>query len=186
MSTNRPKNTIKRQIKKAIQEEAVDIVYPGTQFDPDREAILNEFKGIRQAIFDKQTPKDNLRSKMLQLKFMMQEYLQTQALPEKQWETQKAPSFAAFLKEYIHRVNRKNKDFAQDISVKAAELSLVINSRRKPTEKIIYRLEIHSNHFFPAVLWFKIMEKDRENELRSNHDIIEKERKHVKKVLEIA
>ena len=62
-------------------------------------------------------------------------------------------------------------------------MSQVINKRRKPTEKLIFRLEIHSNKNFPALMWFRLLEKDRAYELKHNKDIIDSEKKHVKEKL---
>jgi len=62
-------------------------------------------------------------------------------------------------------------------------LSQVINKHRKPTDKLIYRLEIHSNRNFPALMWFKLLEKERAYELLHNKGMIESEKKHVKRKL---
>jgi plasmid maintenance system antidote protein VapI len=87
------------------------------------------------------------------------------------------------LKEYIIRLEKKNNKFASEINIDPTELSQVINRRRRPTEKLIFRLEIHSNRNFPALMWFKLLEKDRAYELKHHKEIIDKERKNVKEQL---
>ncbi|PZR24971.1 MAG: hypothetical protein DI535_20195 [Citrobacter freundii] len=56
-----------------------------------------------------------------------------------------------------------------------------LNKRKKKiyiiaTDKLIYRLDIHSNKNFPAALWFRILEKERVYELTHHPEIIDKEK----------
>jgi hypothetical protein len=60
------------------------------------------------------------------------------------------------------------------------KLSQIINQHRQPTEKLIIRLEIHSNKNFPALLWFKLIEKEKAYKLIHDKELRERERKHVK------
>jgi hypothetical protein len=52
------------------------------------------------------------------------------------------------------------------------ELSFILNGRRLPSEKVIARLGLHSNHFIPARSWYKLMEKEKEFDFSNNHDIL--------------
>ncbi|KAA2242414.1 hypothetical protein F0L74_07660 [Chitinophaga agrisoli] len=158
-----------------LEEIAESFVFPGPQ-GPEREAMLAEFTAFRKHARATETPEEKLIVRMLELRFQVQHYLKTDAVDEHL-------HFAHFLKEYITRLAKTNKDFAADIDIDPAELSLVLNRRRQPTDKLIYRLQIHSNENFPAVLWFKLLEKERAYELSRNKELIDKERKHVKKGL---
>jgi plasmid maintenance system antidote protein VapI len=158
------------------EEIAESFVFPGPKSAKDREALLEAFRKHRKAVSGKQSETTRLISKLLQLKYLIEDYL----LSEK---FNKEYSFAFFLREYITRLQKKNKQFAGEIDVDPTELSQVINQHRKPTEKFIIRLEIHSNRNFPAVMWFGLLEKDRAYELKHNKDLIENERKHVKEKL---
>lgn len=110
------------------------------------------------------------------MKFLIEDYIRSDSFD-------KNFHFGYFLKEYISRLEKKNKEFAQEINVDPAELSQIINKHRKPTEKLIFRLEIHSNKNFPALMWFKVLEKERAYELLHDRSIIEEEKKHVKRKL---
>jgi hypothetical protein len=160
--------------KHSDQEMAASLVFPSGLTPEERESGLAAFRRIRKKIADKQTPRSRQISLLLQLKFTIEDYVYDQASENILYD------FGFFLKEYIERLEKKNKEFAQEIDVDPAELSQVINRHRKPTEKLIYRLEIHSNHNFPAILWFRILEKDREKLLSANRQLIDKEKKHVK------
>jgi plasmid maintenance system antidote protein VapI len=107
------------------------------------------------------------------LKFLIEDYIKSEKF-------NKDYSFGYFLKEYITRLEKKNNQFADEINVDPAELSQVINKRRRPTEKLIFRLEIHSNRNFPALMWFKLLEKNRAYELKHHREIIDSEKKNVK------
>jgi plasmid maintenance system antidote protein VapI len=158
------------------QEIAESIVFPGTKNTKEREAVLSEFRDFRKGISDKQSEKSKTISLLLQLKFLIEDYLNTESFNKNYY-------FGYFLKEYIARLEKKNKEFATEIDVDPTELSQVINKHRKPTDKLIFRLEIHSNKNFPALMWFKLLEKERAYEILHNKGIIESEKKHVKRKL---
>jgi len=155
------------------EEIAESIVFPGTKDLMGREAELSEFRKFRKKISDKQSEKSKLISQLLQLRFLIEDYLETETFNKNYY-------FGFFLKEYIIRLEKKNNQFAEEINVNPTELSQIINKHRKPTEKLIFRLEIHSNRNFPALMWFKLLEKERAYELKHNKEIIDSEKKHVK------
>jgi len=155
------------------EEIAESIVFPGTKDPKGREAELSEFRKFRKKIADKQSEKSKLISQLLQLRFLIEDYLETETFNKNYY-------FGFFLKEYIIRLEKKNNQFAEEINVNPTELSQIINKHRKPTEKLIFRLEIHSNRNFPALMWFKLLEKERAYELKHNKEIIDSEKKHVK------
>lgn len=166
--------------KKYTPEEiAESMVFPGAKATKEREAILSEFRDLRKRISDNQTEKSKTISLLLQLKFIIEDYLEVSSF-------NKSYYFGYFLKEYITRLEKKNKEFAEEIDIDPSELSQVIHKPRKPTDKLIYRLEIHSNKNFPALMWFKLLEKQRAYELLHNKGMIESEKKHVKRKLEFS
>jgi plasmid maintenance system antidote protein VapI len=160
------------------QELAEAHIFPAELSADERGELLSAFKAHRNKTKEAETEKSRLISRLLQLKYLMQDYLATE-------DPQTFYQFGFFLKEYMNRVNKKSNELAKEISVPASEVSLVANNRRKPTEKFILRLDIHSNHNFPARLWFRILEKEREHELFSDRKILEQEKKQVRKKLSV-
>ncbi|PWV44851.1 hypothetical protein [Chitinophaga sp. S165] len=158
--------------KHAPEEIAEGLVFPVSAGRDERKELISAFKGIRKKHAEKQSEENKLIAKLLQLKFLIEDYLKGNNFNKEFY-------FGYFLKEYITRIEKKNKQFANEINVDPTELSQIINKHRKPTEKIIYRLELHSNRNFPAVMWFKILEKEREYELIHNSAIVESEKKYV-------
>lgn len=159
--------------KKYTPEEIAEaFVFPMSADPEERKEMLSAFKDIRKKYAERQSEEDKLISKLLQLRFLMEDYLKGDNLREEFY-------FGFFLKEYITRLEKKNKDFANEINVDPTELSQIINKHRKPTDKIIYRLELHSNRNFPAIMWFRLLEKEREYELMHNNNIVESEKQNV-------
>ncbi len=165
--------------KHSPEEIAESLVFPGPKDLDKREEMLSAFREIRKQQKENQSEQSKLISQLLQLKFLIEDYLKADYF-------NKSFYFGYFLKEYITRLEKKNKQFAQEIDVDPTELSQIINQHRKPTEKIIYRLEIHSNRNFPAIMWFKILEKERAYELLHDKSIVNNEKSHVKQPLQFS
>lgn len=161
------------------EEIAESIAFPVTENEIEKKAIPSELTDFRRSTVDKQTEESKIISLLLQLKFLIEDYLQGDSF-------NKNYDFGYFLREYIARLGKKNKEFAAEIAVDPTELSQVINRHRKPTDKLILRLEIHSNSNFPALMWFKLLEKERVYELLHNNEMIESEKKYVNKKLEFS
>lgn len=159
-------------------EIAESFVFPGPADKEEREELLDVFRKHRKKIKEEQSQETILTARLLQLKFQMEDYLKTEVYNKDFY-------FGFFLKEYISRLDKKYKDFADDIDVDPAELSQIINKHRIPGEKFIIRLEIHSNKSFPAVMWCKLLEKEKMYGIQHNHELRESEKKHVKQRLAI-
>ncbi|MDQ3110146.1 MAG: hypothetical protein M3R17_09640 [Bacteroidota bacterium] len=123
------------------------------------------------------TENQKMISRLLQLKFQIEDYI---------YSSHYSPmrSFSYFLKEYLKTIDRKKKDFANEIQVHETKLSQVLNDRVEPNDKFIIRLEIHSRNMFPAVYWFKLLEKKKEHMLLSDKKMRIEERKHVKNIIQ--
>ncbi len=158
------------------KEMAESLVFPDPKSAEEREEALAALRQLRKKVADGQTEKSKVISKLLQLRFFMEDYLSADTFNNQLY-------FGYFLREYIQRLEKKNKEFAAEIDIDPTELSQVINKRRKPTEKLLFRLEIHSNRNFPAIMWLKLMEKDRIYELVHNKGLVDSERKHFKQKL---
>ncbi len=144
----------------AIQKASSDL-----QMNKMRNDLLSSF-----------SPNQLLLTQLLQLKYQIEDYLQNS-----DYDVER--SFSFYLKSYLNFLNKKNKEFAQDIDIAETELSQILNHHRKPNEKLFIRLEIHSNKIIPAIAWFKLSEKEKEYEIMTNHSLREKELNHVKNKL---
>ena len=160
-------------LKKHTTEELADAFVFRSNLTQDEEAIsINELRDARAACKAKQVPEQKIYMNLLQIKFQMQDYIKG--------EYNESYSFGYFLKKYVEVVNKLNKDFADDIDIKQTELSQLINNHRAPAEKIIIRLELHSGNIIPALLWMKVLDKQREHAIVTNKTIRLEESNHVK------
>jgi transcriptional regulator with XRE-family HTH domain len=142
----------------------------------ESDAYLSEMRNKER---EKITPTQLLLSRLLQLKYQMEDYLTNDSFKI-------THSFGFYLREYLNSLNKKNKEFARDIDIDETELSQILNNHRKPSEKIIIRLEIHSSKTIPAITWFRLLEKEKEHEIRTNTIIRKNEGKHVKNRLRLS
>lgn len=163
--------TYKKIAKKYTPSEIAESYLPPAD-QKDREAVLNEFKAFREKVKGRQTEKSKMTSDLLQLKYMMDDYLN-------QEHTDPSFGFSFFLKEYMVRLHKNGKELAADINVDPAEVSNVVNNKRKPTERFIYRLDIHSNRSFPASVWLRILEKERITQIMNDKKMFEEEKRQV-------
>jgi hypothetical protein len=138
-----------------------------------------DLREIRNKLRSKVTPKQMLLSRLLQLKYQIEDYLKN---PNYDAER----SFGFFLRSYLDTLGKKHKEFASDISINETELSQILNQHRNPSEKIIIRLEIHSNKIIPAITWFRLLEKQRGYEILTNNSLRIRERDHVSNILKVS
>ena len=107
-----------------------------------------------------------LRAKLLQLKLIMEDYLQKPYNNEYH--------FSQFLANYIDTIYSKRIDFARDINVSPNFLSKIINNHRAPKEEFILKLMIHSEKAFRNVgefhekTWYEIYYHEKFCELMQN------------------
>ncbi|UKB82323.1 helix-turn-helix transcriptional regulator [Chryseobacterium sp. MEBOG06] len=180
MKTNR-KESKETDFSKFTGEELADaFVFPADQVLNAKEKKDEEdFWVARRNQFDNRTHRQKMYSRLLQLKFQLEDYIDSSQYLE-------AFNFGFFLNEYVSRQDKKDKDFAVEVDVKPAVLSQYINNHRKPTDEFIIRLELHSNGLIPAINWFKVIQKDKEHEIMTNQKLRDEESKHVKNRLGFA
>ena len=170
-------NLFKKLEQELSQKEiAESFIIPGDVTQEQRDEGLNLLWTYRKKRSEGQTIEEKCILQILQLKFLMEDYINTDQYNEQL-------KFGFFLKEYIDLQEIKYKDFADNICIKPVELSHYISNRRKPNEELMIRLEIHSNKNIPAIYWYKILEKENEHEIITDMQIRKQEQKKVKNKL---
>ena len=143
----------------------------------EAQADQENFWKQRRKQFENRTTEQKIYHSLLQLKFQMEEYVNTDAFNP-------SFNFGHFLNEYVNRQQKKDKQFAEELDIKPAVLSQYLNNHRPPTERFIIRLELHSNALIPAIVWFKLLQKNKEYEISTDCAIRISESKHVKNRLQ--
>ncbi len=159
------------------EEIAESFVFPPDLDAGQREKSLEQFRKWRKENESKRSAKSKFITRLLQLKFLMDDYIKNK-------EFKKEYDFSYFLVQYIDILDIKKKEFAQVIDVDPTELSQILNKHRSPSEKFIIRLELHSNKNFPAIIWYKLVEKEKAFQLQNDTNLRISESKHVKSKLD--
>jgi plasmid maintenance system antidote protein VapI len=120
--------------------------------------------------------KSEIYNQLLELKAHLLKYIESNRFEEKL-------SFGYFLNEYIRHQKKTDAQFAIEIGVADAAISQYINNRRKPTQKFMIRLELHSNSIFRAIDWFKLLQKEKEWEIITDQNLRIQESNYVRKRL---
>lgn len=163
--------------KYSFEELADSIIFKNPLSEKEEKESSTELAEIRRKNRESLTENQKLYAKVLQLRFLMEDYAKSEVYDESR-------SFASFLKTYIRFSYKVNKSFAEDINLKQTELSLILNEHRLPNEKTIVRLEIHSDNVIPALSWYRVVEKQREYELEKDIKFKQEQKKFVKNHLE--
>jgi len=96
---------------------------------------------------------------ILQLKYQMEDYVNEGAY-------EKGLEFGAFLQRYLKVLNKKQVDFATEVSLHHTKISQLLHGKAEPNLSLVYRLEKHSGGLIPAILWWKVQAKKTEAEIR--------------------
>ena len=162
------------------RELAEALVFPSEPPTTSEEIQAEEnFWKERRKQFENRTPQQKIHSNLLQLRFQLEDYLRGGKYAENL-------NFSHFLNEYINRLEKRDKQFAEEVDIKPAVLSQYLNNHRNPTEEFIIRLEIHSNGIISAINWFKLLQKSKEHEIMTNKTIRKEQSLHVKNRVEVA
>jgi plasmid maintenance system antidote protein VapI len=172
-NTTRTMKTKSGLTKYTPKELAEGFVFRSELSAKEQQEAGKQLKEARKKAQQEITPNQQVVFRLMQLKFQMEDYIKGAGYNAKL-------SFGHFLREYVLSLDKNNRAFAKDIDIDETELSQIINNHRKPSEKLMIRLEIHSNKTIPAIIWYKLLEKEREHEMMTDNVMRLRERKHVK------
>ena len=164
---------IKKALKKYTPEEIADaFVFPVTLTAKQQQEAATQLSEHREKQRAGMTDAEKMHFKLSQLKFRLEDYINSE-----QYDPQY--SFGYFLEQYLEITNRKKKEFAGDIQIHETQLSQILKGRRYANDSIMIRLELHSNNIIPAIAWFKLLEKEKGHQLKTDRSLRDKERQYV-------
>jgi len=171
--------SIKKLFEQYTPEELVEsFIFPvkltaKQQKEADKQ--LSEHLAKRRA---EMTEPEKLNLRLFRLKFQLEDYINGEHYnPEF--------TFGYFLEQYLQLTNRKKKEFASDIQIHETQLSQMLKDRREPNNSIMVRLELHSNNVIPAIYWFKLLEKEKAYQLKTDKSLRDYESQYVTHSLEL-
>lgn len=169
----------KKLLKQYTPEElAESFVFPVKYTAKQQKEADRALAEARQKSQAAMTEDQKIELDLCQLRFQLESYLKESYNP--------ALNFGHFLERYLKILNIKKKEFAQEIQIHETLLSHLINNHREPNNSIIIRLELHSNKIIPAIYWYKLAEKAKEHQIRTDNSLRDKERPFVTHSLQLS
>ena len=153
------------------EELAESFVFPVKYTARQQEQANRDLAAARKKSQAAMTEEVKIELDLLQLRFQLEDYLKG--------AYDSALNFGHFLERYLTIIHKKKKEFAQEIQIHDTLLSHLINNHREPNDSIIIRLELHSNKIIPAIYWYKLAEKAKEHQIRTDNSLRDKERPFV-------
>lgn len=157
------------------EELAESFVFPHGLTEEEKKKADEELWEYRKKILETRTNKERLYAGLLKVKYQITFYLESQIFDNKN-------SVAHYLQEYLKVTDRKQKELAEDLNIHPTRLSRIINGREKLSLPIAYRLEKHSGELIPAILWWKLLQREIEQEIKADDEEKRKEKRQVKNV----
>lgn len=147
----------------------------------EKEQADKELLKFRQSRLKSYSEQDELLAKLLQLRYKIEDYV---SMSKRTNDRKENLYFGSFLSSYIKILDCKQQDFAQEINVHPTKLSRIINNKDEPKQYLFYRLEKHSGHIIPAIIWWKSFIKQKERNIYEDMEKRKHEESLVKKWLD--
>ena len=159
------KNKLFEKLSKEYTDEelAEAFVFPHDLTPEEKKAADEELRKIRFQRLHAATQQQRLMADLVRLRISMEDYVKKGSYDQEH-------SFGQFFQRYLKIVDRKRRELANDIGVHYTKLSRLLNDKETPGLDILYRLEIHSGKLISALLWWKVVMKKMEHEIRENKE----------------
>lgn len=163
--------------KKYSKEELVEaFVFPSDMTEEQRKQADEMLFEERKRRLANRTPQEKLLAGLLRIRYQIKSYVQ-----QSEFDEEKSSVF--FLHEYLKVIDKKQKELAEDIGIHVTRLSRILNGKEKLSLAIAYRLEAHSGDLIPAIIWWKLVQKEIEQEIKTSSQKKLKEKEKVKNVV---
>ncbi|MBS1516383.1 MAG: hypothetical protein JSS63_15230 [Bacteroidetes bacterium] len=166
----------KKQTNLTDKELAESFVFPSKLSKSKQETLHKKISEFRKKRISQMSSEERLKAGLRRLKYSMEEFIRSENNSGKY-------SFSFFLNEYLSVTKRKENQLSEEINVR--DLRPLLQNKRKPSDAIIKRLALHSNNFIPALIWYKISEKQKEFKFIDTDLWKSSEIKNIKKTLNI-
>lgn len=134
---------------------------------------MAEFRKQRLA---EMTESEQVLSGLLRIKYQIQGYVASEGFDENR-------KFARFLEDYLIVTHKKQKELAEDLDIHPARLNRILKAKEKIGKSMAFRLEKHSGNLIPAILWWRLAQKEVDHEIQTDEIEKKKEGEKVKNVV---
>lgn len=157
-------------------ELAESFVFPSDLSEDEQKKAADELLKERKKRLGKRTSEERIYSGLLRIKYQIKAYVSQPHYDEDQ-------TSIYYLNEYLKVTNKKQKELAEDLGVHVTRLSRILNGKEKLSLSLAFRLEIHSGELIPAILWWKLVQKEIEEEINTNEGRKLEEKEKVKNIV---
>jgi plasmid maintenance system antidote protein VapI len=161
--------------KEYSDEEIVEsMLIPEDLTDKERKELSEEMKIFRFKLLNEQTEEQRIFSDIMRFKFQMEDYIINHKFIINK-------SFGNYLEEYVRILRITKKNLSENLNIHYTKLSRLFNNRESPNIEFLYRLEKHSGNLVPAIMWWKLVIKKQEYNIKKDKIIRKKEAAKVEK-----
>ena len=143
--------------------------------EKEKKEAHEEFGRLRMKMLAERTPEEKLYGGLITIQFQIKAAIEGRLAPAK--------TSGDFLRQYIKVIGKTQKEFAADISLHPSRVSRIIKGKEKISKAIAYRLEQHSGNTIDALLWWKLGQKETEEEIKKETKERDIERQYVKNIV---
>ncbi len=171
---------IYKKLRKQYTDEEIanSMLIPADLTEEEIKRAEEEIKAFRFKLLRERTEEQRIFSDLMRFRFQLERYI-------KEEEYSKDKSFGKQLEEYARILKKTKKELSEDLDVHYTKLSRIINDREEPNTELTYRLEQHSGKLISAVIWWRLIIKKQEYQIRQDKETREKEASKVKNAIEI-
>lgn len=161
---------IYRELRKQYTDEEIAdfMLIPADLTEEEKRKADEEIRAFRFKLLRERTEEQRLFSDLMRFRFQMEEYI-------KEEEYSKDKSFGKHLEEYVRILKRTKKQLSEDLDIHYTRLSRIINDKEEPNTELTYRLDQHSGHLIPALLWWRMIIKKQEYQIKRDTETRERE-----------
>ena len=165
--------------KQYTDEEIADsMLIPADLTEEERKKADEELREFRFKLLRERTEEQRIFSDLMRFRFQLENYIKEEDYGEDR-------SFGKQLEEYLRILKRTKRDLAEELDIHYTRLSRIINGREEPNTELTYRLEQHSGKLISAIIWWRLIIKKQEYEIRQDNETREKEASKVKNAVKI-
>ena len=161
-----------------VEEIAESMLIPQDLTEEEQQKADEELRAFRFKLLRERTEEQRILSDLMRFRFQLENYIKNE-------EYTAEKSFGKQLEEYVRILKRTKKALSEDLDIHYTKLSRIINNREEPNMVLIYRLEQHSGNLISALIWWKLIIKKQEYQIKQDLDIRKREALNVKNAVQV-
>lgn len=171
---------IYKELRKQYTDEEIaeSMLIPADLTEEERKKANEEIKEFRFKLLRERTESQRIFSDLMRFRFQLERYIREEEYSEKK-------DFGRQLEEYVRILKRTKKELSEELDIHYTRLSRIINAREEPNIELTYRLEEHSGKLVSAIIWWRLIIKKQEYEIRRDEETRNKEAARVKNSVEV-